>query len=277
MAVMPPPSANKPMGSGLTFTKMSDLGIGQGMDLTYRATDASAKVFLCVGEADNRVPVTGTTPSSRQAAVLAAIDQFGAWGQNIQLWMVAEKNGEVTARTAAVAYRSHVKPYRGKLKIGEIAADQPPMTYPGNGKGRLLSKPINDRYYFVYGGKLETNNDMRGFDCTSFPMVLFSIKQLTPPGYGKQVCDGCGAVKCEMEQLKGADLAKRFKEDTIPNGLYILFSEGHVLLYNSDLNTLYEFNYGGFRATPAAQRTLQAPRDLWWMRKLSESYRPLFG
>ena len=50
-----------------------------------------------------------------------------------------------------------------------------------------------------------------------------------------------------------------------------------VLLDNSDINTLYEFNYGGFRATPAAQRPLHAPRDLWWMRKLNESYRPLFA
>jgi hypothetical protein len=76
------------------------------------------------------------------------------------------------------------------------------------------------------------------------------------------ICDACGAAKCDLEQVKGTVLAKKFKDDEIPNGLYILFSEGHVLLYNSDINTLYEFNYGGFRATPAAQRPLHAPRDL---------------
>jgi len=277
MAVMPPRSVKGPMGSGLTFTKMTDLGIGSGFDLTYKVTDATAQVFLYVGDEENRVLVTGTTPSSRQAKVLAAIDQFGVWGGKIQLWMETEKNGTVTARTAAIDYSTHVKPFVGKLKISHIAADRPAMTYPGNGKARLLSKPINDRYYFIYAGKLETSNAMRGLDCTSFPMVLLSIKQLAAPGYGKQVCDACGAAKCDLEQVKGTVLAKKFKDDEIPNGLYILFSEGHVLLDNSDINTLYEFNYGGFRATPAAQRPLHAPRDLWWMRKLNESYRPLFA
>ena len=69
----------------------------------------------------------------------------------------------------------------------------------------------------------------------------------------------------------------KFKEDTIPVGLYVLFSEGHVLLYNSDINYLYEFTLGGFRGQPAAARPMIAPRDLWWMRKLPERYRPFFA
>ena len=36
-----------------------------------------------------------------------------------------------------------------------------------------------------------------------------------------------------------------------------MFSEGHVLLYNSDINTQYEFNYGGFRGTLAPQREMK--------------------
>ena len=170
-----------------------------------------------------------------------------------------------------------MKPYYGKLNIGAISKDSPAMTYPGNGKGRLLSSLINGRYYFIYGGKHETESANRGFDCTSFPMVLFSIAQLASPGYGKQVCDALAAEKCDLEQVQGSTLAEKFKENTIPNGLYVLFSEGHVLLYNSDINTLYEFNYGGFRATPAAQREMKAPRDLWWMRKISEVHRPAFS
>ena len=256
---------------------MTDVGIRSGLDLNFRLVDKSAALFLCVGTKENRVPITGTTPSSRQAAVLAAVDQYGKWGQRIQLWMVAEKNGKQVAETPQVGYQTHVKPFCGRLAISGIGADQPKMTYPGNGKGRLLSKLINNRYYFIYGGKLETNDEMRGFDCTSFPMVLLSVATLPPPGYGKQLCDAVGATKCDLEQIKGVELSKRFKEDSIPVGLYILFSEGHVLLYNSDMNMLYEFNYGGFQLTPAGQRILQAPRDLWWMRKISESYRPLFS
>jgi len=85
--------SNSAMGTGLNFTKMTDLGISRGFDLQYSLVDKSLKLYLCVGQEDNRVLVTGTTPLSRQAAVLSAIDQFGKWGQTIQLWMVSEKNG----------------------------------------------------------------------------------------------------------------------------------------------------------------------------------------
>jgi hypothetical protein len=149
------------------------------------------------------------------------------------------------------------------------------MTYPGNGKGRVLSKCINDRYYFQLGGKLETAEENRGFDCTTFPLALFQLV-LPPPGYGKQLCQAAGAVPCDLEQINRSDLEQRFKDNTIPVGIYILFSAGHVMLYNSDINMLYEFNDGGFRATAAGQRPLPAPQGLWWMRKLDERYRSCF-
>jgi hypothetical protein len=273
-AMSQPP--NPPAGTGLTFTGMTHLGLAAGYDLQYNVKDNALKTYLCVGKEDNRVLVTGTTRLTRQPAVLNAIDQFGKWSQIISLWMVGEKNGCVSVRTPPVSYVSHVKPYYGKLHVNDIAVDQPRMTYPGNGKGRVLSTAINNRYYFHLGGKLETNDQHRGFDCTTFPMVLLSIPVLPQPGYGKQLCDAAQAAKCDLEQLKSADLAQRFKENAIPKGLYILFSAGHVMLYNSDINTLYEFNSGGFCSTPAAQRQLTAPQDLWWLRKLNEMYRGRF-
>lgn len=270
-------SSNPAMGTGLSFAAMTHLGMSRGFDLQYRLADKSLQLFLCVGQEDNRVLVTGTTPFSRQPAVLNAIDQFGKWGQTIQLWMVSEKNGTLAARTPPISYRTYVKPFYGKLTISQIASDQPRMTYSGNGTGRLLSKLINNRYYFIYSGKLEIDEYMRGFDCTSFPMVLLGVPRIEQPGYGKQLCDAAGAEICDLEQLKSADLGKRFRENTIPSGLYIIFSAGHVMLYDADKNTLHEFNYGGFKTTPAGQRQLKAPQDLWWARKLKETYRPLFA
>jgi hypothetical protein len=73
-----------------------------------------------------------------------------------------------------------------------------------------------------------------------------------------------------------ADLEKRFKDNSIPRGKYILFSAEHVMLYNSDINTLYEYIFGGFKTTPAGQRQLQAPQGLWWMRKLGDAYSSSF-
>lgn len=270
-----PPSITAP-NAALSFSGMTDLGVSRGFDLQFKVVDKSADLYLCVGRADNRVRVSGTTPLSRQASVLAAIDQFGKWGEDISLWMAIHKGVVVVAKSAPVTYRAHVKPFMGKLQMSGIAADVPRMTYPGNGIGRLLSKAINGRYYFIHAGKLETNPAMRGFDCTTFPMALLSIPNLPAPGYGKQLCDAVQAQQCNLEQLKRSELEQHFKADSIPGGQYVLFSEGHVLLYNSDINTLYEFTHGGFRTTPAASRPMVAAHDLWWVRKLSEAYRPAF-
>ena len=234
--------------AALSFGGMTDLGIDRGLDLQFQIIDRTTDLYMCVGRSDNRVRITGTTPLSRQAPVLAAIDQFGKWGETVPLWMVTYKGGVLSAQSRPVSYQTPVKPFYGRLKISDIAADIPRLTYPGNGMGRLLSKAINGRYYFVYGGKLETASAMRGFDCTSFPMALLSIPNLPSPGYGRQLCEAAHAEQCDMEQLKRADLEARFKSNSIPNGVYVLFSEGHVPLYNSDVNTLHEFTHGGYQS-----------------------------
>jgi hypothetical protein len=66
------------MGTGLGFIGMTDLGVLRGFDLQYHLADKTLKLYLCVGQEKNRVLVTGTTPLSRQAAVLKAIDDFGS-------------------------------------------------------------------------------------------------------------------------------------------------------------------------------------------------------
>lgn len=262
--------------AGLAFSGMKDLGFAHGFDLQFSVKDPALNVFLCVGKEDNRVKVNGTNPRSRQHAVLAAIDGLGKWGQPISLWMAAEKAGVSAGRTPPVNYLAHVKPYRGNLTISDISAQSPRLTYAGNGKGRLLSAPVKGSRYFVHGGKLEADPNSRGFDCTTFPMALLEIQRLPAPGYGKQLCDALGATQCRIEQIDSTEMSRRFRENTIPEGVYVLFSAAHVLLYDSSRNVLHEFTHGGFKSTPAGQRTLQAPQNLWWMRKLPESYRSAF-
>jgi hypothetical protein len=135
---------------------MTHLGLRAGYDLQYSVSDKTAKLYLCVDDEDNRVLISGTTPASRQDAVLDAIDETECWSQKVNCWMVAEKNGRAVAKTPPVKFLTHVKPYYGHLTISQIATDYAKMTYPGNGNGRILTKPINDRYYFHLGGKLET-------------------------------------------------------------------------------------------------------------------------
>lgn len=260
----------------LTFSKMTDHGVKSGFDLAFGCNDHSATCYLCVNSTDNRVLITGTTPKSRRDTVLQAIDNTKKWGTNILLWMIAEKDKKVVAESGKVNYLAHVQPFDGNLTIGNIANQSLKLTYPGNGTGRLLSEEINGKRYFIYAGRFEALNANRGFDCTSFPMVLFEIARLAAPGYGKQVGEALSVVTCDLEQVSKLVLEAHFKANDIPAGIYLLFSEGHVLLYNSDINTLYEFNFGGFRATLASERDMAAKHGLWWMRKIPETYRSQF-
>ncbi len=270
---MPAPIAKQPI---LTFTGMTDMGLKTGFDLSFHINDNTAQVYLHVETDANRVLITGTTRLTRRDAVLAAIDATEKWGQTVKLWMTAEKAGARVAETGKVPYTSHVKPYSGPLTIGGFSRDTPALTYPGIGTGRVLSGVMNGKRYFTHAGKLETSNAMRGFDCTTFPLALYSVS-LPPPGYGKQLGEALGAMICNLEQVSPKTLKQHFDDDDIPLGQYILFSEGHVLLYNSDINTLYEFNLGGFKATFAPLRSTEAKNGLWWMRKLPESRRPQFS
>jgi len=249
----------------------------RGFDLGFSVSDPSLTLFLCVGQATNRVQITGTTPMSRLAPILKAIDDFGTWAAPIDMWMVAEQQGAIVAESAKTKHITHVKPYFGALTLSGFEADLPKLTYPGIGVGRWLTAPMNDRYYFRYGSRLETDPAMRGFDCTTLPMALLGLQTLPAPGYGKQLCDAAGATNVGLEQLKTDDLKliftgarAPFRFGMVQPGAYLIFSEKHVLLYDATQNLLYESNVGiAFKRWRASEREMKRPpNDLWWMRKL---------
>lgn len=266
-----------PTTSTLKFHGISDLGIGFGFNLNYNGAPAGSKVFLCVNDTDNRVQVSGTTPFSRRDDVLQTLDNAEMWAQPVQVWLEAEKPAGGTLKSQVLKYTCHVKPYADKLTISSFAKHMPKLTYPGNGKGRLFSEPIRGRRYFIYEGRHETLAANRGLDCTTFPMMLFGVPKIDPPRYGKQLCDKLAHTKCDMEELKRGQLEQLLATNVIPGGIYVFFSGRHVLLYNSDINMIYEFNTpGGYLATPGSQRAMLTS-DAWWVRKLDEKYRPCFA
>ncbi len=257
--------------------------MGYGFSVNFSCSDKLATVWLCVGETDNRVKISGTTQLERQPAVLDALNNIGKWGGKVPVWLEAERFGSASLKSQVLQYTSHLQPYGGRLQISGFKRHQPAFTYPGNGEGRLLSEPIKGLRYFIYKGKLETLPNNRGFDCTSFPMVIFGVKSLPLPGYGKQLCEQLTHSKCGLEGLTRGQLEDYLRLDSIPKGIYVFFSSKHVLLHNSDINMIYEFNapgglFGltGFKETPGYLRQMSTP-DLWWVRKLDEKYRPCFA
>ena len=275
-------------GTGIALRRMTHLGLGKGYDLDYNVAESfTTSVYLCIGRDDNRVLISHTTPQSREAAVLAAIDELRQWSRWIDVWLVAEKSSATVGGTAPVKFFTHVQPYCGPLTLGGFATDFPGLTYAGNGVGRLLSRQINNRYYFVYGGNLETDPARRGFDCTTFPMVLFQVPRLPGTGSGMDLANALGAAACDLEEMEPAKLEAHFAARDVPAGIYIVFGKwgavgaGHVLLYDANINWLFEFNsspVNGYQDKPATYRSFRYPASAkWWIRKLDPKYRPCFA
>jgi hypothetical protein len=267
---------------------MTHQGIGKGYDLNFSVVDpAHTSVYLCIGDNDNRVLISHTSPASREAAVLSAIDDLRQWATWIDVWLVAETGRATIGGTMPVKFFTHVKPYYGALTLTGFGTDSPPLTYAGNGSGRLLSRQINGRYYFTYANRLETEPARRGFDCTTFPMALFEIRRLPGSKTGMDLADAANAVPCDLEELTPKQLHEHFAAGDIPRGIYIVFGTwgssgaGHVLLYDADLNWLFEFNsspVNGYQDCPAPQRNLTPnPTAKWWVRRLGPGYRPHFA
>jgi hypothetical protein len=243
---------------------------------------AGMRRFLCVEGSKNRVDITGGYNATSLPSLLKCIKQLSAWGTSCNCWVVDEQGGRQVSESEAQGIACPVKPFDGAFTFDGFKNHQPKLTYPGNGKGRTLIE-IDGEYHFCNAGKLETDNTMRGFDCTTFPMALFKCNVNMSGKWGTALAVALGAEKCDMEQKKEPDIKAFFTNKVKSSGLFIMWSggtnssgklTGHVVLLKN--NEIHEFATGGYKRTsvttwPGYRR---APNGLWWMRKLPASLNP---
>jgi len=247
-----------------------------GYSFSYSASlSPGARLFLCLENASNRLDITAGYNKTQLPLLLKSVGAVNGWGGTIRCWLVKEQNGKPVGESAAIDLKCPVKPYDGSFTIEGFRTALPKLTYSGNGTGRLLTEAIDGKYYFRFGSKLETDNAMRGFDCTTFIMALFQRSIDMSGKYGTYLVENLGCTKCDMEQKKEKEI-KAFFADPAKGGVgqYIMWSEGHMLLAKNAV--LHEFTYGGYAQTPAATfpRYNKAAHGLWWIRKLPATYKP---
>lgn len=264
-------SASQPLT--LNAIKTAPISKG-GYAITFAGkVPVGARVHLCLENATNRLEITGGYGANKLPDLLKLIGVVDGWGKTIRCWVVLEQMGKFVGESSAQDMACPVKPYDGLITFDGFAVANPPLTYPGNGKGRTLTQAIDGKYYFRNGSILETDNAMRGFDCTTFPMALFNCYPSMAGKYGTALADALGAVKCEMEQKKESDV-KSFFKGSGSGGLYFMWSAGHVVLVKGAI--IHEFTYGGYRRTAVDVWTgfRFAPQGLWWIRKLPDTLTP---
>ncbi len=281
--------------------KLTDITYG-GYHLVWRGRPPqTAQVLLCLGNTrtlDDRsyfaahqltraplwmagsdvgfLDVTGGYNRSLLPHLLRIFAGLQSWGKTIACRAAVVQDGRFVPGSFSGTENLDcpVQPLDTPVTFASIGMAFPRLTYPGNGFGRLLSAPIAGKRYFLQptarmqNGPFETDNNMRGFDCTTFPMSLFNCYPNMTGKYGTALADALGAAKCDLEQKHPDEVKKYFADKTQSAGLYFMWSEGHVLLVKDGM--VHEFTYGGYQVTDIQQRPLNVPRNLLWVRKLPD-------
>ncbi len=273
---------------------------GYKVSAQMKPMPAGAAILLFADSPANSLDITGGHDLEK---LLALFDKTAKWGQEINVWAEARLNAKTIATSSKTKLKIHVKPLPARLTFQVIAAER--LTYPGNGHGRTLTKQLyNNQWYFRRGSVLENDNAMRGFDCTTFPMALWSTYPDMSGAYGTKLVETLGAQKCGLEQLNWKEVRALFTDTAGPLGpvapppksnpdpsfwrdpftkptradqfdtraTYLVWSAGHVVIYQDRM--IHEFTHGGYKMTPAHLRDWsQAPQGLWWIRKLPSHLR----
>lgn len=235
------------------------------------------KVFLGLPHDFNSLEITGRNQkdvmgSDNLPNLLKLVDKLGFWGKNAQCRLYVKRDGRVITQSNMELLACPVQPYSGKLepKLGE-GDTGPALTYTGIQTGRMFYQPaIDGKYYFAYGGKFETANSMRGFNCITYVGAVCGVDPATGAmgSYGTQLADHLGATKCKMENKKESDIKGFFK--TNKKGIYIMWSSTHTVLVVDGFIHEFSETKNGYVKTDAQKWNYHGKS--YWIRKLPKDF-----
>ncbi len=228
------------------------------------------RIFLCVGNRDNFVDITKGFTRTELFPLTRCFRKLNRWNQSVDCWLeggVAPAGaGNVTSNILPLTLP--VQPFCGPLTTRMIANDPVAFTYTGTGVGRYFDFEKLDgcAYYFKYGSALESDTRMRGLDCTTFPRALFELNTVVDGETANNnfaalnLAADLGATNIGIEAVSRTqmyDLLFGFDEDKNfvrwpREGLYILWTTGHIMLYRGDKAKMrygiHEFTGSGARS-----------------------------
>ena len=251
--------------AGITLERITSAKINDGgYKISYSgAPPEGNSLLLCIGSDRATVDVTRGYGKSQMSELLSAIDTASAWGKKVKCYLALGSNGKVVSRwrSNAVDMVCPVAPHLGRPSLESLGKTE--YTYPGNGKGRILTPKIGGRYYFKHKGYFETSSAMRGFDCTTYVGSAFSL-QSGMDDRGERLAKTLGASKLKhtkdgtSHSLEGAsvEIVKDFfKNGKGKSGQYIMWTSSHVVAVKN--GTLYEYITGGFRKKAVTKWTFR--------------------
>jgi hypothetical protein len=222
------------------------------------------RLLLAVPDALHSLDVTGRRSddlihSDNLPLLLGLIERQRLWGKPVDVQLMATRGETVVARSNVASLACPVQPLSGPItprRLGGLGDTGPKLKYTGNGTGRMLRLPaIQGKYYFKWGGKFETDDRMRGFDCTTFVGSVFGFPfdgHWPSNANGLTVATKLGAIPCNIEQRPGSEVKSFFASGPGGGrrGVFVTWSAGHVVLIIDGVVHEYGHSKNGYAETP---------------------------
>jgi len=234
---------------------------------------SGATLSLCLSKPQLAFDVTARNSqdllgADNMSRFLACIGAEQLWGKTAECRLIVTKSGRAIAEAKSRRFDCPVRPFVGKLSPSDVGIGGvgPRLRYTGNGSGRMLYMPaIDNCYYFAWGGRFETSDSMRGYDCTTYVGAVFGVDPATGAmsGYGTQLANHLNASQCNLENKTCEQIRKFFSDRG--HGTYLMWSDSHVMIVQHGV--VHEFSQGksGYVATPVATWGFGSKR--YWVRK----------
>lgn len=240
---------------------------------------SGARVLLGVPDLAHSMDVTGRKPgdllgSDNLPQFLALIGKQQLWGTKASCRIFVKQGPSIVASSNEQSFPCPVRPYTGRLHPADLGRGDagPPLQYTGVQDGRMLHMPaIDGCHYFAYGGRFETENGKRGFNCITYVGAVFGVEPASKAmsGYGTQLAVHCGCVPCNVENRTLAEVRTYFA-GAGARGTYIMWSASHVVLVVNAAVHEFRQSLGRYNTQPIAQ--WKHADDRWWVRKAPKTF-----
>jgi hypothetical protein len=211
-------------------------------------------------------------------SVLAIFEKLACWARPVQCQLYLKYKGGTISSSNAQILNAPVQPHNGRmLPLDEVSNGQK-LTYQGDPAahdfhGRMFAQvPGYDKYMFVYpatakGGKFETNNTFRGFDCITYAGTTCDASNLHM-AESDDLADSLGAasidhlhkskdpktgketsLKVQLEEANPAYVKEFFEATT--TGYFLMWSGGHIVIVaNGEVHEFKASAPSGYRCSP---------------------------
>lgn len=215
-------------------------------------------------------------------ALLELVKHKRAWGLTLQVRLFVVLNNKVVSESNVQILNCPVQPHNGKLLPLDQVNNGPKLTYQGNVEkkefwGRMFHQIAGcEGYYFKYGGKLETDNAKRGFDCITYAGTACGAST-SHMADSADLAASLGATACTVDYqesvaapkgspqgtpaaskqvtvtLDNADpkyVKEFFKTNTTDS--YLMYSGGHIVLVVKGVVHEFSSSHQGYVSTAVA-------------------------